>query len=66
MTNRELVVASAYTGILMCEFEDLHKYIEEKLGRQVFTHELSEQSVWDEIYKKCKDDFDMFVQRMIK
>ena len=41
MTKWEKVVISAYTGVLMCDFDDLHKYIEDKLGRPVWTHELS-------------------------
>ena len=57
MTKYEKIVVSAYTGILMCDFNDVHKYIEEKLGGPVWAHELSKQSVWDVIQGKCKDDF---------
>lgn len=34
MTKHEKIVVSAYTGVLMCDFDDLHKYIQEKLGRR--------------------------------
>ena len=37
MTKQELIVVSAYTGFLMCDFNDLHKYVEEKLGRPIYT-----------------------------
>lgn len=57
MTKREKVVVSAYTGVLMCDIDDLQKYVEEKLGRPVFTHEFAEQSIWDEIHEKSKFDF---------
>lgn len=29
MTYKEAVIISAYTGFLMCDFDDVHKYIEE-------------------------------------
>lgn len=57
MTAYEKIVLSAYTGILMCDFEDLHKYIEKILGRSVWTHELAEEDIWKEIQEKSKDDF---------
>lgn len=28
MTKQEKVIVSAYTGVLMCDFADLHEYIE--------------------------------------
>ena len=42
MTKREGAILSAYTGCLLCDFNDFHKYIEELLGRPVFTHEIPE------------------------
>jgi hypothetical protein len=57
MTKREKIIVSAYTGILMCDFDDLHKYIEEKLGRPVWTHELASEKVVAELKEKSKDDF---------
>lgn len=57
MTKQEKIIVSAYTGVLMCEFPDVHKYIEEKLGRPVWTHELANEDVWDLIREKTRDDF---------
>lgn len=57
MTKYEKIVVSAYTGILMCDFSDLHKYIEDKLERPVLTHELGCESIQTEIKEKCKEDF---------
>lgn len=33
-------VISAYTGYLSGDFDDMHEYIEYRVGRPVFTHEL--------------------------
>lgn len=41
----------------MCDFQDMHEYIEEKLGRPVWTHELGYDEVWKEIRKAVYDDF---------
>lgn len=35
----------------------MHKYIEEKLGRSVWTHELADKITWEEIKQKSKEDF---------
>lgn len=57
MTKQERIIVSAYTGFLMCDFDDMHNYIEEKLGRPVWTHELADKNVLAEIREKCKLDF---------
>lgn len=51
MTNYEKIVVTAYTGVVMCEMDDLQRYAREKLGRPVWTHELALKSVIDEISK---------------
>lgn len=55
MTKREAAIVSAYTGVLIGDFNEMHRYIEEIMGRQVFTHELS--YIFDEIMKRSKNDF---------
>lgn len=57
MTYQECVIVSAYTGVLMCDFQDMHEYIEAKLNRPVFTHELADAHVQDEIKEAVKLDF---------
>lgn len=57
MTKQERIVVSAYTGVLMCDFADMHEYIEKKLGRPVFTHELADHDVWEDIKSATKQDF---------
>lgn len=56
MSKEEKLIVSAYTGYLMVDFDDLHKYINEKLGRPVFTHELCGKT-FDELHEIVKDDF---------
>lgn len=57
MTKHEAIVVSAYTGYCMCNFSDVHEYIEKKLGRPVWTHEFADKSIWEEIREKTKPDF---------
>ena len=57
MTKKEAAIVSAYTGILVGEFSNIHKYIEEKLKRPVFTHEMGTKKIWNEIKNITKIDF---------
>ena len=56
MNKREAAIISAYTGILCGEFSDMHEYIEEIMGRPVFTHEMG-GAVNEQIKTKSKADF---------
>lgn len=57
MTKREAAIVSAYTGILLGDFEDMHKYIDEIMGRYVFSHELGEKAIVEEIKNRSTQDF---------
>ena len=57
MTKNEKLIISAYTGVLMTNMDELHQFIEQKLGRSVWTHELAHKAVVDEIKEAVKDDF---------
>lgn len=57
MTKDERLIVSAYTGVLMCDMGDLQKYIEGVLGRPVWTHELADHEIAEEIKAKVKPDF---------
>lgn len=57
MTNYEKVIVTAYTGVIMCEMDDLQRYAREKLGRPVWTHELALKSVIDELSKAAGPEF---------
>lgn len=57
MTKREAAIVSAYTGILIGNFSDMHGYVEEKLGRPIWTHEFASEKLFEEIKEKTKSDF---------
>lgn len=57
MTKQEKIVVSAYTGVLMCDFADMHEYIERIMGRPVWTHEMTEHEILKQIKEKSKPDF---------
>ena len=57
MTKREATIVSAYTGYLIGEFTEMQKYIEEIMGRPVYTHELGHEETIKLIQEKSKDDF---------
>lgn len=60
MTDREKAIVMAYTGICMLtgdKFQIYHKYVEDIMGRPVWTHEMALDSIADEIMAKSKDDF---------
>ena len=57
MKKREAAIVSAYTGILLGSSEEMHKYIEEIMGRPVFTHELGDKATVEKIKKKSRQDF---------
>lgn len=58
MTNREKAIVMAFTGVCMLtedKFNIFHKYVEELMGRPIYTHELG--FLANEIKEKAKDDF---------
>ena len=60
MTNKEKAIVMAYTGVTMLtgdKFSIFHKYIQDILGRPVWTHELADSRVWEEIREKSRNDF---------
>ena len=60
MTDREKAIVMAYTGCTMLAGDKLgiyYKYVQEKLGRSVMTHELAYQEVQDAIKEAAKEDF---------
>lgn len=60
MTKREAAIIMAYTGQVMLTGDDFgifHKYVENILGRPVYTHEFAYERVMDEIKEKSKNDF---------
>jgi len=60
MTDREKAIVMAYTGICMLagdKFQIFHKYVEDIMGRPVYTHEMGTKVVDDLIKEKARPDF---------
>lgn len=58
LTKQQSIIISAYTGYLAGDvFSDMHKYIEQKLGRPVMTHEMGSNELAKEIREAVKNDF---------
>ena len=60
MTKQECAIIMAHTGICMLtgeEFKEFHNYIEYIMGRPVWTHELANEEVKNEIIENSRDDF---------
>lgn len=57
MTKREAAIVGAYTGILIGEFHDMHKLVEEVMGRPVWTHEMARDEIVAEIKNRVKPLF---------
>lgn len=60
MTKRECAIVMANTGICMLQGEDFqifHNYVEDIMGRPVFTHEMGLKRISDEIREKSAQDF---------
>lgn len=60
MTDREKAIVMAYTGYAMLtgdKYSIFHNYVEEIMGRPIYTHEMAYKEVSDEIREKAKADF---------
>lgn len=60
MTKHELAVIMAYTGLVTLTGEDFgifHKYVEDLMGRPVYTHEFASRIIENEIKERSKPDF---------
>jgi hypothetical protein len=57
MTKREAAIVSAYTGCILGEPSELHKYAEEKLGRSIFRYEIALAEIAKELRVKSREDF---------
>lgn len=57
MTKREAAIVGAYTGVLLGKFSDLHEYIEEAMGRPVWTHEIAMPGFMNELKERVRPDF---------
>lgn len=57
LTPEQGAILSAYTGILCGGFREFHEYAEKLMGRPLWIHELSQESIQAEIRELAKTDF---------
>ena len=57
MTKREAAIVTMYTGILIGDFRDAHKYAEEIVKKPIFTHEMGCEKFCAELKALAHDDF---------
>ena len=57
MTKREAAIISAYTGILLGDFGEMHEYIETLFGHPVYTHEMGDENFFEKLKTLSKPDF---------
>lgn len=60
MTKRECAVVMAYTGVVMLTGDNLavyYNYVKGLIGRPIWTHELADRTMMDEIKERAKPDF---------
>jgi len=57
MSKREAAIVAAYTGYLIGSFDEMHTYIEEILKRPVFTSELGDPVIKQQIHEASRADF---------
>jgi hypothetical protein len=57
MNKREAAVISAFTGVLIGDFGDMHEYIEEIMHGPVWTHQLGDKDYCEKIKAASKKEF---------
>lgn len=64
MNKREAAIITAYTGIFMGHGSEFHRYVEEKFGHSIFTHEFASARFWERLKELCHDDFMKLIEKM--
>lgn len=57
MTAREAAIVTAYTGFLIGDFDEAHRYIEHVMDRAVWTHEMGDREFMERVREAAKADF---------
>ena len=57
MSKNERCIATAYTGLLFCKWEEFHEYAETLLSRPIFTHEFGDKGIWKIMKSLVKQQF---------
>ena len=57
LTKEQAAIIGAYTAVACGPFDELHEYIERIMKRPVYTHELGDSKVWEQIKQNARGDF---------
>lgn len=57
LTKEQAIIISAFTGVLCCDFSDLHDAIEKKISHPVYVHELGDKNMAKRIKEAFREDF---------
>ena len=57
MTKREGAIITAFTGIMVGDFSDFHKYAEEIMESPIFTHQFGNEEFCEKLKEKVRPDF---------
>jgi len=57
LTREQAAIVGAYTGFAAGPFADIQNYAEKVLHRQIWTHELGQRSVAQELRDASRADF---------
>ena len=57
MTKPEKLIVSAYTGVLMVDFNEFHQFAEKVLKRPIEEYEFVIRSTWNILKKKTEKKF---------
>ena len=57
LTKEQAIVISAYTGVLICDFGDMHEDVERRMKRPVWTHEFANEEMRKRLRQLYREDF---------
>jgi hypothetical protein len=57
MTKREAAIIALYTGVLIGDFAEMHRYAQELAGGLIFTHEFANEEFCEMLKEKARADF---------
>lgn len=57
LTREQAAIIGVYTGVTCGPFTDVHQKIEQVLGRPVWTHEMADKYLWQDVKARIKEEF---------
>lgn len=57
LTREQAAIIGAFTGFSCGPFGDVHQKIEQLLGRPVFTHEMANAELWQQVKTKVEPEY---------